>query len=131
MRRITLLLAIFLGITAMSCTQSTSKETQQPSPAELTQFQVNRLRQDAANISSNGAVAMPVSSSAVSQTPVQPGATANPTINPPHGQPGHRCDIPVGSPLPVAQAAAPAQRLNPPHGQPGHRCDIPVGSPLP
>jgi len=21
-------------------------------------------------------------------------------INPPHGQPGHRCDIPVGSPLP-------------------------------
>ncbi len=30
-------------------------------------------------------------------------------LNPPHGQPGHRCDIPVGAPLsskPVAQAAS-------------------------
>lgn len=75
-------------------------------------------------------------------------------MNPPHGQPGHRCDIPVGSPLnskPAAQPtnptgtistittpapapanaqAATAPGMNPPHGQPGHRCDIPVGSPL-
>ena len=51
------------------------------------------------------------------------------TINPPHGQPGHRCDIPVGDPLPVA--ANNNVKLNPPHGQPGHRCDIAVGSPLP
>jgi hypothetical protein len=71
-------------------------------------------------------------------------------INPAHGQPGHRCDIPVGSPLnskpqptnpspaatisttpptpSPAQATAPG--MNPPHGQPGHRCEIPVGSPL-
>lgn len=74
-------------------------------------------------------------------------------MNPPHGQPGHRCDIPVGSPLnskPAAQPSNPtgtistittpapataatqatAPGMNPPHGQPGHRCDIPVGSPL-
>ncbi|MDR6844567.1 hypothetical protein [Flavobacterium granuli] len=74
-------------------------------------------------------------------------------MNPPHGQPGHRCDIPVGSPLnsPVATnstasqvvpnsgqtvttttmtPAKTAKGMNPPHGQPGHRCDIPVGSPL-
>ncbi len=51
------------------------------------------------------------------------------TINPPHGQPGHRCDIPVGDPLPAV--ASNDVKLNPPHGQPGHRCDIPVGSPLP
>ena len=50
-------------------------------------------------------------------------------LNPPHGQPGHRCDIPVGEPLPAT--ASNNVRLNPPHGQPGHRCDIPVGSPLP
>nr|WP_319269814.1 hypothetical protein [uncultured Draconibacterium sp.] len=50
-------------------------------------------------------------------------------INPPHGQPGHRCDIPVGSPLPTT--ASNTTKINPPHGQPGHRCDIPVGSPLP
>ncbi len=49
--------------------------------------------------------------------------------NPPHGQPGHRCDIPVGDPLPAT--ASNNVKINPPHGQPGHRCDIPVGSPLP
>lgn len=80
-------------------------------------------------------------------------------INPAHGQPGHRCDIPVGSPLnaPPANTApktnnsasappanttpltnnstsAPAvensSNINPAHGEPGHRCEIPVGSPL-
>lgn len=73
------------------------------------------------------------------------GNTAN--LNPPHGQPGHRCDIAVGAPLdggtPNGSAptqinmqneanAAPAtgKGLNPPHGQPGHRCDIKVGDPL-
>lgn len=74
-------------------------------------------------------------------------------MNPSHGQPGHRCDIPVGAPLnsPIATSSAAPQvvsnktmtvtpntvtptqtpkGMNPPHGQPGHRCDIPVGSPL-
>jgi hypothetical protein len=72
-------------------------------------------------------------------------------MNPSHGQPGHRCDIPVGAPLnsPVAttnpsttqatskptvtvipSATSTPKGMNPPHGQAGHRCDIPVGSPL-
>ena len=81
-------------------------------------------------------------------------------MNPAHGQPGHRCDIPVGQPLnsappqagtqninvtpngqtmqiaptPVqngnAKAVKTASGMNPPHGAPGHRCDIPVGQPL-
>lgn len=72
-------------------------------------------------------------------------------LNPPHGQPGHRCDIKVGEPLtgaapatistqtqqqpmgtvvpPPAQGATAAGK-NPAHGQPGHRCDIAVGAPL-
>ena len=94
--------------------------------------------------------------------PVLPGTTpivassGSAKINPAHGQPGHRCDIAVGAPLPAtAQAAnptsgtlntaanqpaaltannssanAPANGLNPAHGQPGHRCDIAVGAPL-
>jgi len=74
-------------------------------------------------------------------------------INPPHGQPGHDCAVPVGAPLnsssadnqPAPQiqqpATSPAQsstpasngaaRINPPHGQPGHDCDVAVGAPLP
>lgn len=78
-------------------------------------------------------------------------------VNPAHGQPYHRCDIPVGAPLnssvngtattqqpnqvqmqPQVQTitqSAPAKiitpkGMNPPHGQPNHRCDIPVGAPL-
>jgi hypothetical protein len=79
-------------------------------------------------------------------------------LNPPHGQPGHRCDIAVGAPLNSAPAqlttptvntpvptpinistdkltqpivnSSVASGMNPAHGQPGHRCDIPVGAPL-
>lgn len=85
------------------------------------------------------------------ETEVNPTSTTEGTtaaLNPEHGQPGHRCDIPVGTPLDQAKAtntqqtqtvspnvspvwtkdAAPAK--NPAHGQPGHRCDIPVGADL-
>ncbi|MBK0370620.1 hypothetical protein [Flavobacterium agrisoli] len=73
-------------------------------------------------------------------------------INPAHGQPGHRCDIPVGAPLntntsvqtaaatnstqqvqlsqPVVSKTVTPKGMNPPHGEKGHRCDIPVGAPL-
>lgn len=81
-------------------------------------------------------------------------------MNPAHGQPLHRCDIPVGAPLnspiatskaatpqvisqqnqpvPASSAAATTvvttptpEGMNPPHGQTNHRCDIAVGAPLP
>ena len=78
-------------------------------------------------------------------------------FNPAHGQPGHRCDIPDGAPLPATTVSAenaakfasalsttPATgssapvgtvlagntALNPKHGLPGHRCDIAEGAPL-
>ena len=83
-------------------------------------------------------------------------AQKNAAVNPAHGQPGHRCDIPVGTPLnSKPTAVSPNQNpvvtvnpangaqqqtnkekttssvaLNPAHGQPGHRCDIAVGAPL-
>jgi hypothetical protein len=76
-----------------------------------------------------------------------------PGMNPPHGQPNHRCDIAVGAPLnskPLSANTSPAVTktqapsaaiiqqptqkvapgMNPAHGQPGHRCDIAVGAPL-
>lgn len=81
--------------------------------------------------------------------------TTAPGMNPPHGEPGHRCDISVGAPLnsppgktnpapaTVTTQQAPATintqqvqqtvtapGMNPPHGQPNHRCDIAVGAPL-
>lgn len=79
-------------------------------------------------------------------------------LNPEHGKPGHRCDIPVGAPLnskpnvvaknspqqivinPASLQQNPAKNnkpvqkaapgMNPPHGEPNHRCDIAVGAPL-
>jgi len=92
---------------------------------------------------------------AVTATPVAATPTA-PGMNPPHGQPNHRCDIAVGAPLNSKPAATPAitqtpvqqpaqsnmnvtpagtttftpAGMNPPHGQPNHRCDIAVGAPL-
>ena len=82
-------------------------------------------------------------------------AVSNP--NPPHGEPGHRCDIAVGASLDsppstetdhggetttdaattitpaitTAPAGEGSGKINPPHGEPGHRCDIAVGAPLP
>ena len=92
-------------------------------------------------------------------TNAAPAQATAPGMNPPHGPPGHRCDIAVGAPLkspkgtapspapnsgnqikqaPVIQSQAPASPvptatapgMNPPHGQPGHDCAIPVGAPL-
>ena len=105
--------------------------------------------------------------SATETTVTQPGGEALPAgttsagnINPPHGEPGHRCEIPVGAPLDGSPAtpgeandvinfnppapAAPTSPIqvnapdkvatpagtNPPHGEPGHDCNIPVGAPL-
>lgn len=81
-------------------------------------------------------------------SPSSNNASGDIALNPPHGQPGHSCEIPVGQPLnragntspkvnvtPVNKASdakAPMNtgNVNPPHGQPGHRCDIKVGDPL-
>lgn len=71
-------------------------------------------------------------------------------VNPAHGLPGHRCDLPVGAPLngsnstpqtsttqqvqssttvsPIRMDQTP--KVNPPHGEPGHDCAKPVGAKL-
>jgi hypothetical protein len=55
-------------------------------------------------------------------------------LNPAHGLPNHRCDLPVGAPLTVTaeqKSTAPAMpKTNPQHGMPSHRCDLAVGAPL-
>ncbi len=67
-------------------------------------------------------------------------ARATAQLNPPHGEPGHDCAVPVGAPLnsgntapavaPSSQPANANAKLNPPHGEPGHDCAVPVGAPL-
>lgn len=113
------------------------------------------------NITPNTIPVENVSAPTPTPAPSTPPPTTNAPgvkLNPPHGQPGHRCDVQVGAPLPSTPAPAPTQtpqtvtipapspapapapnpisvnpnaKLNPPHGEPGHRCDIQVGAPLP
>ena len=111
--------------------------------------------QNSAPITMNNSAPVAPQSNTVSVNQPKP---TTPGMNPPHGQPNHRCDIPVGAPLnskkaepttvkttdiqtaTTAPIAAPqnntsstsvAAGMNPAHGQPSHRCDIPVGAPLP
>ncbi|MBZ9629544.1 hypothetical protein LB465_02040 [Salegentibacter sp. LM13S] len=75
------------------------------------------------------------------------GNAETPDVNPPHGEPGHRCDMPVGASLSGANNntnAGSSSKMttspirlkeskptkNPPHGEPYHDCSIPVGADL-
>lgn len=139
------IIAVLFVFAAAGCLSGSGKKQEEP---------VTPLPVAAPATNSNSAAP------SVSQpTTAQPQPAAPPVstsaVNPAHGQPGHRCDIPVGSPLnskpgqvaqpqatttpiplttPVAtqpvSAPQTATGLNPAHGQPGHRCDIAVGAPL-
>lgn len=121
------------SLLVMSCQET--KETNKEATDVVPEATLEQKKQQLESVS-------PTQSS--SATTAEPGA-----LNPPHGQPGHRCDIAVGAPLDGSRpaqnsplkvsplqnqsstpAAKPADGLNPPHGQPGHRCDIKVGDPL-
>lgn len=86
---------------------------------------------------------------ATSQTAPQTKANVNEDsikVNPAHGLPGHRCDLPVGAPLNGAASTTTVNTnqsttvspiridqtpdINPPHGEPYHDCSIPVGAKL-
>ncbi|WP_250252229.1 hypothetical protein [Chryseobacterium sp. Marseille-Q3244] len=112
------------------------------------------------SVGANNAIQIDPSSASpakITMDNAKPGKTA-PGMNPPHGQPGHRCDIPVGQPLSSKPAPAqqtvqnniqvtptptPAQvasqnlamgekpKVNPAHGEPWHSCSLKVGDPLP
>lgn len=107
---------------------------------------------DTAKSSMEAAIEQPGASQGATEVP----GSGSGKVNPPHGQPGHICELPVGAPLdgsvapagsgqqniqiqpqttapPVQQMQAPATTApgtNPPHGQPGHVCELPVGAPL-
>jgi hypothetical protein len=128
----TFIWATAFGILGMlSCTDRQARKPSQPVPPIQAPMPLNQ-----ANVPSNAAE---VNSGEV-------------MLNPEHGMPGHRCEIPVGAPLNGAssdvgtginsgaatagpraetQPMAPKVRLNPPHGEPGHDCNVPVGEPLP
>lgn len=128
---------VFSLLLFTSCQEKEKKEvTDTNESVEMTLDQKKQQLQNVAPSSSGSATTLP------------PGS-----VNPPHGEPGHRCDIPVGAPLDGSQPqkqmkvtpaenkiemppanpgnTGPKPEKNPEHGQPWHRCDIKVGDPLP
>lgn len=103
------------------------------------------------NVSQNQPIQIDPKAGKVITTTSQAAPTKTaPGMNPPHGEPGHRCDISVGQPLnskpttttqvvqntptpqpitaPVGVGAKP--KLNPAHGEPFHDCAKQVGEAL-
>lgn len=141
-----------LSLVLFSC----KKEDNSPTP--LDEVAIAKIDDSIAKVNNSKAIVEP---NPVSEENLQKAANvvaAAPSttvgINPEHGLPGHRCDIPVGAPLnspaqpqpaaqPIPQQISPIQvptapttpvavapGTNPAHGQPGHRCDLPVGASL-
>ena len=144
MKRLIITMALFLIAITMACNKSSETPARQGAGTSSGTTQPATASPD---LSKTLPVTVANPPAATSQTPT--GYATAPGMNPPHGQPSHRCDIPVGAPLsspPGNQptvatpsqpntsapntATATAPGMNPPHGQPNHRCDIPVGAPL-
>ncbi len=140
MKRMSLTILILLMVFAMACKESSDTPASKGSESDAGMTQ-------SAPASSESLAVQPSPVMNPYETAVE-SATA-PGMNPPHGQPNHRCDIAVGAPLSSPpgtvqalpnspQQNIPAQTantttapgMNPPHGQPNHRCDIAVGAPL-
>lgn len=149
---------IFLAITAAGLLFTACNNSNQPekdaslvSPATEVSTVPPAVNGVASELTSNQVQPMPTTT-----TPAPGVLTAG--LNPEHGQPNHRCDIPVGAPLsspapaatqaPVSTPApttiqptmpntvlpatgASSGKINPPHGQPGHSCSVAVGAMLP
>jgi hypothetical protein len=151
MKKLSLSLQVCCFIFLVSCSDNTAGTSDVLK--DSTPINVNRL-----SVPTPSTLPGPAQVSTAPATVATPVGNAN-NLNPAHGQPGHRCDIAVGSPLnskpgnvtstptsnqvttvspaTIQQTVATTQNpvitkpgMNPPHGQPGHRCDIPVGNPL-
>lgn len=138
----------FAALTILSCGDNNKDQNQTTDQPFVLPSTLNQTQQtDSAGNPINKTIDMqPVKSGELT-------TSANVKLNPEHGQPGHRCDLGVGEPLPgTVQPTANVQpntqpvtintqpatqttgkssgKLNPEHGQPGHRCEIAVGAPL-
>ena len=137
---------VIIAISIASCKNSGNQKFQEPVvPATTINVPTPPLTGDS-NKQITVANPQPQPAPVASEKATTKGSTA---LNPKHGEPGHRCDIPEGSPLnspatnttipatgtsslPVVAQPQPANnvRLNPAHGAPGHDCTVAVGQPL-
>lgn len=94
---------ILIAILFTSC-----KKELQPQDSTATPLTETPAPENTGSIEKQFEVQNPNTPPVQAATPDQTGKTA-PGMNPPHGQPNHRCDIAVGAPLNSPKAATPAQ----------------------
>jgi hypothetical protein len=135
MKLFNFLVGVFFAVTFLACGSESTDQTQTPVTTTTVGTPVATPAQSGSPLNTNGnvklnpahgepghrcdiAVGAPLDGApatpAQTQSPLiqtqQPAATPATTtvaqgMNPPHGQPGHRCDIAVGAPLNSAPAA--------------------------
>ena len=106
MKKYFVLISALAFAVMISCSPA-KKESNTEAVQQLKQVQQTTLSAD------TSAAITPVPAAATTNQPaaVQTVSTP-PELNPPHGQPYHRCDIPVGSPLNTPAPAKSAQAVN-------------------
>jgi hypothetical protein len=109
-RIFTFIAAVVLG-TMISCSPA-QKESKPVQVQEQNQLPQTMLKADTSAIISSVPATVPAT--ATLNEPSVVNATTPPELNPAHGLPFHRCDIPVGSPLNAAAPAKPSQSISAP-----------------
>lgn len=102
------LIAAFAFFTIMACSPAKKDSQQTPAVPDQQQSQENNTENTESAIDVTEDAEVTDTTDGDTETTEQQATEENNsqvTINPPHGEPGHRCDIPVGQPL----NAAPAQ----------------------
>jgi len=144
-KRLSITIVMLFMVLTMACKKSSETPAREGSGSNS-----GTIQSAPASPQSSTASPVPLANPIEAAPLMAPESVTAPGMNPPHGQPNHRCDIAVGVPLDsppgtgkstppaVSQPNVPAQTttpstapgMNPPHGQPNHRCDIAVGAPL-
>jgi hypothetical protein len=105
-----LITVVVLG-TMISCSPAQKESKTLPSQQQ-NQLPQTMLKADTSAIISSVPATVPAT--ATLNEPSVVNATTPPELNPAHGLPFHRCDIPVGSPLNAAAPAKPSQSISAP-----------------
>lgn len=102
------------AITSCNSAKNDSQETSQLPGKQQATEEVNQVNPET-KINLSEEIEAKEISAPVSETTEQPAAVQNNAevmLNPPHGEPFHRCDIPVGAPLNSAPANTTRQTTN-------------------
>ena len=108
------LLAIATAFTFTACKDNKAEAT----PTDTAATEINADHEDHTG-HNHGTETTAATSTTAAPTKQAAGNTTGAKLNPPHGEPGHRCEIPVGAPLDGSGSAAPKAQTQPANNSQG------------